>query len=111
MPLAPLLDDPLSTDAEPAPPPADSLPRDRGGRPTPAREPAELSAAGLTWVNVVGPDARERRTSSPSASAGTPLDVEDIVSKRQRPKVDDYEEDGYLFVVLHFPVYDKAIRG
>ena len=39
-----------------------------------------------------------------------PLDVEDIVSKRQRPKVDDYEDDGYLFIVLHFPVYDKAIQ-
>ena len=39
-----------------------------------------------------------------------PLDVEDIVSKRQRPKVDDYEDDGYLFVVLHFPVYDKPIQ-
>ena len=37
-----------------------------------------------------------------------PLDVEDIVSKRQRPKVDDYEDDGYLFAVLHFPVYDKS---
>ena len=39
-----------------------------------------------------------------------PLDVEDIVSKRQRPKVDDYEEDRYLFAVLHFPVFDKAIQ-
>ena len=39
-----------------------------------------------------------------------PLDVEDIVSKRQRPKVDDYEDDGYLFAVLHFPVYDKTIQ-
>ena len=32
------------------------------------------------------------------------------MSKRQRPKVDDYEEDGYLFTVLHFPVYDKTIQ-
>src|SRR5450755_1012449 len=37
-----------------------------------------------------------------------PLDLEDVLSKRQRPKVDDYPE--YLFVVLHFPVYDKAIQ-
>ena len=28
----------------------------------------------------------------------------------QRPKVDDYEEDGYLFIVLPFPVYDKTIQ-
>ena len=31
-----------------------------------------------------------------------------MLSKRQRPKVDEYPE--YLFGVLHFPVYDKAIQ-
>ena len=36
------------------------------------------------------------------------MDVEDVLSKRQRPKIDEYP--GYLFVVLHFPVYDKAIQ-
>ncbi len=39
-----------------------------------------------------------------------PLDVEDVMSKRQRPKVDDYTDEGYLFGVLHFPVYDKTIQ-
>src|SRR5690348_3702548 len=39
-----------------------------------------------------------------------PLDVEDVLSKRQRPKVDDYVDEGYLFVVLHFPVFDSAIQ-
>jgi magnesium transporter len=39
-----------------------------------------------------------------------PLDVEDVLSKRQRPKVDDYVDDGYLFGVLHFPAYDKSIQ-
>ena len=32
------------------------------------------------------------------------------MSKRQRPKVDDYADEGYLFAVLHFPVYDRAIQ-
>src|SRR5207245_1296911 len=36
------------------------------------------------------------------------LDIEDVLSRRQRPKVDDYPE--YLFGVLHFPVYDKTIQ-
>ena len=31
-----------------------------------------------------------------------------MLSRRQRPKVDEYPD--YLFVVLHFPVYDKAIQ-
>ena len=33
-----------------------------------------------------------------------------MLSKRQRPKVDDYADEGYLFGVLHFPAYDKAIQ-
>ena len=74
-------------------------------RPAPV---AELTASGLTWVNVVGPDLETANMLS-ERFGWHPLDVEDIVSKRQRPKVDDYEEDGYLFIVLHFPVYDKAI--
>jgi magnesium transporter len=30
-----------------------------------------------------------------------------VLSRRQRPKIDEYAD--YRFVVLHFPVYDKAI--
>ena len=33
-----------------------------------------------------------------------------MLSKRQRPKIDDYADEGYLFGVLHFPAYDKAIQ-
>jgi magnesium transporter len=39
-----------------------------------------------------------------------PLDVEDVLSKRQRPKVDEYPDEGYLFGVLHFPVYDRTVQ-
>ena len=85
--------------------------RARGG--TPAISPApvvhELSANGLTWVNVVAPDT-ETAQALAVRFGWHPLDVEDIVSKRQRPKVDDYEEDGYLFAVLHFPVFDQAVQ-
>jgi magnesium transporter len=73
------------------------------------RTPAELSAAGLTWIHLDAPDAL-----SAGLLAGRfgwhPLDVEDVLSRRQRPKVDDYVEDGYLFAVLHFPVYDPAVQ-
>jgi magnesium transporter len=68
-----------------------------------------LSASGLTWLNVVSPGV-ETATELAERFGWHPLDVEDIVSKRQRPKVDDYEDDGYLFAVLHFPAYDKAIQ-
>ena len=33
-----------------------------------------------------------------------------MLSKRQRPKIDEYAEEGYLFAVLHFPVYDKNVQ-
>ena len=69
----------------------------------------ELSASGLTWVNVVSPDV-ETAQGLAERFGWHPLDVEDVVSKRQRPKVDDYEEDGYLFAVLHFPVFDQTVQ-
>ena len=68
---------------------------------------AELSAAGLTWVHLdaLNGDEVERLA---SRFGWHPLDVEDVLSKRQRPKIDDYAEEGYLFVVLYFPVFDKS---
>jgi magnesium transporter len=70
---------------------------------------SELAASGLTWINVVGPDLDTAQALA-ERFGWHPLDVEDIVSKRQRPKVDAYEDEGYLFAVLHFPVYDKTIQ-
>jgi magnesium transporter len=68
---------------------------------------AELNAQGLTWVHV---DAPDQATANELAErfGWHPLDVEDILSKRQRPKVDDYPD--YVFAVLHFPVFDKSIQ-
>src|ERR671911_217411 len=85
--------------------------RARGGSPaiSPAPVVHELSANGLTWVNVVAPDV-ETAQELAERFGWHPLDVEDIVSKRQRPKVDDYEDEGYLFAVLHFPFYDKQVQ-
>jgi magnesium transporter len=73
----------------------------------PAREPAELTARGLTWIHLDTPTAEEASRLA-ERFGWHPLDVEDVVSKRQRPKVDEYED--YRFVVLHFPVYDKAVQ-
>jgi magnesium transporter len=67
----------------------------------------ELASAGLTWIHLESlnaPDATELA----ERFGWHPLDLEDVLSKRQRPKIDDYPE--YLFAVLHFPVYDKAIQ-
>jgi magnesium transporter len=73
----------------------------------PARQPAEVSANGLTWVHLDTP-TKEEATTLAERFGWHPLDVEDVLSKRQRPKVDQY--DDYRFVVLHFPVYDKNVQ-
>ena len=85
--------------------------RPRNGADDVARTPqvSELTAQGLTWVNVVSPDLETAQMLA-ERFGWHPLDVEDIVSKRQRPKVDDYEDEQYLFAVLHFPVFDKAVQ-
>ena len=71
------------------------------------REPAELSANGLTWIHL---DAPEQDVSTELAErfGWHALDVEDVHSKRQRPKIDEYPD--YIFGVLHFPFYDKAVQ-
>jgi len=95
-----------------------SLPRIRRQTPrTPVREAlpppeprvAELSADGLTWVHLDSPTSEEAALLQ-ERYGWHPLDIEDVLSRRQRPKIDEYAEDGYLFVVLHFPVYDKTVQ-
>ena len=73
------------------------------------REPrlAELTAQGLTWVHLDAP-APDEAAQLAERFGWHPLDLEDVLSKRQRPKVDEYPE--YLFAVLHFPAYDKAVQ-
>jgi len=71
------------------------------------RTPAELSEAGLTWIHFDRPTL-EAVQALAELFGWHALDVEDVLSRRQRPKVDEYPD--YLFGVLHFPVYDKAIQ-
>jgi magnesium transporter len=92
-----------------------SLPRIRRTRARPVGDvvlpakprAAELNANGLTWVNLDAPAGVEAADLA-ERFGWHPLDLEDVLSKRQRPKIDEYPE--YLFVVLHFPWYDKSIQ-
>ena len=69
----------------------------------------ELSSNGLTWVHLDAPTHDDAALLS-ARFGWHPLDLEDVLSKRQRPKVDEYVDDGYLFAILHFPVYDKNVQ-
>jgi magnesium transporter len=84
-------------------------PRTQGGDAQPRPEPRlqELHAHGLTWIHLDAPTLEEA-TLLAERFGWHPLDLEDVLSRRQRPKVDEYPD--YLFGVLHFPVYDKAIQ-
>src|SRR5438876_8888274 len=86
-------------------------PRSSVGEAAARAEPrlAELQADGLTWIHLDAPTVDEANMLA-DRFGWHPLDIEDVLSKRQRPKIDEYADDGYLFAVLHFPVYDKAIQ-
>jgi len=72
---------------------------------------AELHQDGLTWIHLEAP-SHEEANQLAARFGWHPLDIEDVLSRRQRPKVDVYTDEpagGYLFAVLHFPVYDTAV--
>jgi magnesium transporter len=78
----------------------------------PAAEPQaprveQVDSAGLSWVNIERPGALERAWIEEHFEFHA-LDLEDVLSRNQRPKIDVY--DDYLFIVLHFPVFDAAAK-
>ena len=85
-------DEPLSTDAEPAPHPAAAARQRSEPSPALSRAPLELASAGLTWIHLDAPASRPRTDALAERFGWHALDVEDVLSKRQRPKVDEYPE-------------------
>jgi magnesium transporter len=93
-----------------------SLPRSpfgRRGRATAEAAPERteprveiVSSPGLRWINIERPRALEQTWLEEHFDFHA-LDYEDVRSRNQRPKVDEYED--YLFIVLHFPRYDKTV--
>src|SRR4051795_650514 len=79
----------------------------------PTPEPAErkpnvetITAEGLRWVNIESPSPLECAWLEEQFGFHA-LDLEDVLSRNQRPKIDEYPD--YLFIVLHFPVFDRAV--
>ena len=67
---------------------------------------AELEFGGVRWLNIEEPTATETSWLAEHFDFHE-LDLEDVLSTRQRPKIDEYDE--YLFLVLHLPRFDKSI--
>src|SRR5947207_3352444 len=65
-----------------------------------------VSEGGFRWVNIERPSPLEAAWLE-EHFAFHALDLEDVLSRNQRPKIDEYPD--YLFIVLHFPVFDPAV--
>jgi magnesium transporter len=77
-------------------------------RPVPPTEPnvEVVEQDGLRWINIERPMPVDRAWLEEHFDFH-PLDYEDVLSRNQRPKIDEY--DDYLFIVLYFPVFDKTV--
>ena len=72
--------------------------------PAPTAEPDIVDANGLRWIHIESPRTADRDWLEEHFDFH-PLDYEDVYSRNQRPKLDQY--DDYVFIVLHFPLFDK----
>src|SRR6187401_861272 len=65
----------------------------------------EIAAEGLRWVKIDQPGPLEQTWLEENFDFHA-LDLEDVLSRNQRPKIDVY--DDYLFIVLNLPVFDRT---
>jgi magnesium transporter len=68
-------------------------------------EPEVITSGDVRWLNLERPREADREWLEREFGFH-PLAIEDVASRNQRPKLDAY--DDYLFIVLHFPVFDKS---
>jgi magnesium transporter len=66
----------------------------------------QVDHEGIRWINIERPGPTEEAWIRETFDFHE-LDLEDIRSRNQRPKIDEY--DDYLFLILHLPVFDKRV--
>jgi magnesium transporter len=66
-----------------------------------------VSGGKLTWYYIEKPTIQEVDYLAKRFHFH-PLDLDDVLSRVQRPKIDEYED--HLFIVMHFPVFNKENR-
>lgn len=64
-----------------------------------------ITHATTTWIDIIHPSAEDVAALRARYPAFHPLNLEDIVSPIERPKLD--QDDDYLFLVMHFPLWDS----
>ncbi len=66
-----------------------------------------ISYGKLNWVYIEKPTEKEVEYLRQNFNFHH-LNLDDVLSRVQRPKIDEYQD--HLFIVLHFPVFDKRNR-
>jgi magnesium transporter len=66
--------------------------------------PEVIESPSLRWINIDEPRLADRQWLADNFPFHE-LDLEDVASHNQRPKLDEYDE--YMFLVMHFPRFDK----
>ncbi len=61
----------------------------------------------LVWTNIIKPTNREMEYLGKHFPFH-PLDLDDCLSRKQRPKIDVYQD--YLFFIFHFSVFNRETR-
>jgi len=61
----------------------------------------------LTWTNITKPTSKEMDYLAKNFSFH-PLDLDDCLSRKQRPKLDEYKD--YLFFIFHYSVYNRETK-
>jgi magnesium transporter len=67
--------------------------------------PQIIETPALRWIHIDAPRLADRLWLAENFGFHE-LDLEDVASRNQRPKVDEYPD--YLFLVMQFPRFDKA---
>jgi len=68
----------------------------------------QMSGKRITWINIVHPTPQDVEALHRIYPYIHPLNLEDILSTNERPKLDT--QDDYVFVVMHFPVWNPKLR-
>lgn len=67
-----------------------------------------LTYGRVTWTDISKATENDIRLLRANHPDFHPLDLEDLLSRIERPKIDEYDE--YLFVVMQFPIWDPKSR-
>ncbi|HIE17684.1 MAG TPA: magnesium transporter [Dehalococcoidia bacterium] len=68
---------------------------------------SSISCGKLAWIYIEKPTLREVEYLAQHFNFHV-LNLDDVLSRVQRPKIDEYGD--HLFIVLHFPVFNKENR-